>query len=55
MEISGLEEGSHTVRVAAAGRPGISGGDVHVAIVGFACNTALSEGGFMAYLPMINK
>ena len=55
LEISGLEESSHTVRIAATGRPGTSGGDVHVAIVGFACNTALSEGGFTAYLPMINK
>ena len=55
LEISGLEESGHTVRIAATGRPGIDGGDVHVAIVGFTCNTTLREVGFMAYLPMVNK
>jgi len=56
LEISGLEERSHTVRIEATGNSGIDGGDVHVAIVGFTCNTEQqSESGFKTFLPMINK
>ena len=53
LEISGLTESSHALRIEAMGISGKDGGDVHVAIVGFACNAMETKHDFMNYLPIV--